>query len=274
MTTIKRTPRYLIALLFLLIFGFPIVWLTYNTFKTLPQFTKDVWSLPRDLYLENYTTVLLESSIPRYYLNSIIVSSASVTGLTLFAAMAGYIFARVRFRGREAIFYFLLAGMMIPVHVTLIPVYLMLRDLNLLDTYWALIFPYIGFGLPVSIFILRGFFKEMPLELEEAARIDGCSIAGIFWRIMLPLARPAITTVVIFNLVNTWNGFLFALTFLNTEEKRTLPLGIMEFSGTMGTLDYPLVFTGLALATIPILIVYFIAQRQIIKGLMAGALKG
>ncbi len=274
MKTIKLIPQYLIAIIFLLIFGFPLVWMFYNTFKTTPELTANVWALPYRLYLENYRRVILESGIPQYYVNSIIVSVASVTGLTLFAAMAGYIFARVRFRGREAIFYFFLAGMMVPVHVTLIPVYTMLRSLKMLDTFWALIFPYIGFGLPVSIFILRGFFSEIPLEMEEAARIDGCSIAGIFWRIMLPLARPAITTVVIFNLVSTWNEFLFALTFLNSPDRRTLPLGVREFSDAMGSLNFSMVFTGLTLAALPILIVYFLAQRQIIKGLMAGALRG
>lgn len=274
MKRIFSIPQYLVSLAFLLIFGFPLVWMFYNTFKTTPELTANVWALPHRLYLENYRRVILESGIPRYYVNSIVVSVISVTGLTLFSAMAGYIFARVRFRGREAIFYFFLAGMMIPVHVTLIPVYTMLRSLKMLDTFWALIFPYIGFGLPVSIFILRGFFSEIPLELEEAARIDGCSLAGIFWRIMLPLARPAITTVIIFNLVNTWNEFLFALTFLNTPDRRTLPLGVREFADSLGSLNFSMVFTALTLAAVPILIVYFLAQRQIIKGLMAGALKG
>ena len=269
-----RIVLYSIALLFLAIFGFPLVWMVYTTFKSMPEITRGVWSLPSKLDFQNYQTVLSRSNLPRYYLNSIIVSVVSVGALTLLSAMAGFVFARVWFRGINALFTLFLAGMMIPIHITLIPVYIMLRDLGLLSTLWALIFPYVGFGLPLSIFILRGFFAELPIELEDAARIDGCSTAGVFWRIMLPLARPAIVTVIIVNLVNTWNEYLFALTFIHDEKHRTLPLGLAEFEGVQGAMNINLVFTALTLAVVPVLIVYFLAQRQLIRGLTAGAVKG
>jgi raffinose/stachyose/melibiose transport system permease protein len=270
----NKTLLYLVAILFLLIFGSPLVWMIYTTFKTMPEITRSVWALPSSLNPKNYEIVLSRSNLPRYYVNSIVVSTISVGALTLLSAMAGFVFARIPFRGSNAMFILFLAGMMIPIHITLIPVYIMLRDLGLLSTLWALIFPYVGFGLPLSIFILRSFFAELPVELEDAARIDGCSTAGIFWRIMLPLARPAIVTVIIVNLVNTWNEYLFALTFIHKGEYRTLPLGLAEFEGAQGALNIDLVFTALTLAALPVLVVYFLAQRQILSGLTAGALKG
>lgn len=272
--SINRTLLYLVALIFLVTFGFPLVWMIYTTFKTMPEITRNVWALPSSLDFQNYQTVLSRSNLPRYYLNSIIVSVVSVGSLTLLSAMAGFVFARVWFRGINALFNLFLAGMMIPIHITLIPVYVMLRNLGLFNTLWALILPYVGFGLPLSIFILRSFFAELPSELEDAARIDGCTTAGVFWRIMLPLSRPAIITVIIVNLVNTWNEYLFALTFIHDEEYRTLPLGLAEFEGVQGAMNINLVFTALTLAVLPMLVVYFIAQRQFISGLMAGALKG
>jgi len=201
------------------------------------------------------------------------VTAVSVAGIVAGSTMAGFVTARLRFPGRDPIFYFFLAGMMIPVHVTLIPVFVMLRTVRLLDTYWAMILPYIAFQLPVSVFIMRGFFREIPFELEDAARIDGCSTLSIFRQIMLPLARPAIATVVIYNSVYVWNELVFALTFIHSPRYRTIPLGLMDFTGQYAV-DFALTFTALSIATLPLFIIYFLAQKQIIRGLTAGALKG
>jgi len=269
----EQAVRYGFALLYLVIAAYPLVWLFYSSLKTMPEFYADVFALPKRLDLDNYVHIWSGVRFPRYYLNSLLVTSTSVAGILTFSTMAGYVFARLRFRLREPLFYFFLAGMMIPVQVTLIPVFIMLRSIGLLDTYLAMILPYISFQLPVSIFIMRSFFKEIPVELEDAARIDGCSVSAIFWRIMLPLARPAIGTVIIYNFFHVWNELIFALTFTNTPSYRTLPVGLMDFVGQF-EVDLAYMFAALSSATVPLLIVYFFAQKQIIRGLTAGAVKG
>jgi raffinose/stachyose/melibiose transport system permease protein len=265
--------RYGLLFACLLVAVFPLIWLFYSSFKTIPEIAGNAFALPKSLRFDNYIAIWTGGRFPLYYLNSILVSSVSVVGIVTFSSMAGYVFARLHFRWREPLFYFFLAGMMIPVQVTLIPTFIMLRNLRQLDSYQAMILPYIAFGLPVSIFIMRGFLREIPVELEDAARMDGCSTSGIFWRVMVPLARPAIATIVIYNFFHVWNELLFALTFINNPKYRTIPLGLMDF---MGQYDVNLAFTFAALtsAILPLLIVYFFAQRQIISGLTTGAVKG
>jgi raffinose/stachyose/melibiose transport system permease protein len=265
--------KYGFLLTYLVIAVFPLIWLFYNSLKTMPEIMNSTFTLPQSFNLENYVEIWTGGSFPRYYLNSIIVSIVSVAGIVVLSTMSGYVFSRIRFRMREVLFYFFLAGMMIPVQVTLIPNFVMLRNLGQLDSYQAMILPYISFGLPVSIYIMRTFFEELPLELEDAARIDGCSTSGIFWRVMLPLARPAVATIIIYNFLAVWNELIFALTFINDAKYRTIPLGLMDF---VGQYEVNLAFTFAALisAMLPLLIVYFFAQRQIISGLAAGAVKG
>lgn len=265
--------RYGFALSYLVLAAGPLVWLFYNSFKTRQEMAADIFALPASLNLDNYIQIWGGGRFPLYYFNSILVTVVSVACILACSTMAGYIFARLRFRLREPLFYFFLAGMMIPVQVTLIPNFIMLREIGLLDTYLAMILPNIAFQLSVSIFIMRSFFQAIPLELEDAARIDGCAIWRIFWSVMLPLARPAIATVVIFNFFLIWNELVFALTFTSSSTYRTIPLGLMDFVSEYET-DLARTFAGLSSAAVPLLIVYFFAQKQIIKGLTAGAVKG
>lgn len=265
--------KYMLLLAYLAVTTFPLIWLFYNSFKTMPEIMQSAFALPKSINLDNYTKIWMSGRFPRYYLNSILVSTVSVLGIAAFSTMAGYVFSRIRFRMREVLFYFFLGGMMIPVQVTLIPNFVMLRSLKLLDSYPAMILPYIAFGLPVSIYIMRTFFDEIPVELEEAARIDGCSRPGIFWWVMLPLARPAVATIVIYNFFTVWNELIFALTFINNPKYRTIPLGLMDFVGQF-EVNLSYIFAALVSAMLPLLIVYFFAQRQIISGLTAGAVKG
>jgi raffinose/stachyose/melibiose transport system permease protein len=269
----EAAGRYTFALLFSVLATFPLVWLVYSSLKTRQEIFADVFAWPQSFNISNYVRIWTTGNFSHYYANSILVTTVSVLGILAMATMAGYVFARLRFPLREPLFYFFLAGMMIPVQVTLIPNFVRLRDLGLLDTYWAMILPYIAFQLSVSMFIMRSFFEGIPVELEDAARMDGCSTAGIFWRIMLPLARPAIGTVIIYNFFLVWNELIFALTFTNSPTYRTIPLGLMDFVGQFDT-DLGFTFAALSSATVPLLIVYFFAQKQIIKGLTAGAIKG
>jgi raffinose/stachyose/melibiose transport system permease protein len=266
---------YPIAIFFAVIFGYPLVWMVYSSFKPTRELVKDVWALPTDVSFDNYRELLHNDTFLNYYQNNLIVVMVSVPLLTLISAMAAYVFARIKFKGNTLLFYIFLAGTMIPIHVTLIPLYTMMRDLRWLNTLTALIVPFISFNLPVSIFILRDFFSKIPAELEDAARVDGCSSARIFWSIMLPLARPALATVIILSAVAAWNEYLFALTFVGANnEAYTLPLGTLSMVSALGITHFDRMFSVLTMATLPILTFYFFAQREIIKGITAGAIKG
>ena len=264
---------YAFMLLCLFIFAFPLVWLFYSSLKPQKEIFESAFALPKQVNISNLVHIWSSSSFPRYYLNSLFVSSVSVLGILAFSTMAGYVFARIRFKGKEFLYLALIAGMMIPIQVTLVPNFVFLRNLGLLDTYAAMILPYIAFQIPISIFIMRGFFAELPIEMEDAAVVDGCGRKRIFFSIMLPLSKPAVGTITIYNFFAVWNELIFALTFTNSQQYRTIPVGLMDFVGQFET-DYGYIFAALSSASIPLLIVYFFAQKQIIKGLTAGAVKG
>jgi raffinose/stachyose/melibiose transport system permease protein len=267
--------QYAVLLLFAFIFGFPLLWTVYSSFKPTKEIIKSVWSLPTTLSTKGYDAVLANDDFGVFYRNSIILTVVSAPLVTLVSALAAFGFARVRFPGREIFFYLFVMGIVIPVHVTLIPLFILMRDLSLLGSLFSVVLALMAFSLPVSIFILRGFFEQIPIELEEAARIDGVSTFGLFWRIFLPLARPALTTVLILAGVGAWNEFLFTLTFVGiNSDAYTLPLGIATFVKSLGVTYLDRMFAGLTLTVIPILVFYFVMQKQIIKSLTAGALSG
>lgn len=268
-----KTVSYVILILFFLFMAFPLLWLFYSSLKPMQEIYDNVFALPKRVDVSNYLHIWRTSTFPRYYLNSVIVTVISTIGIVILSSLAGFIFGRVQFKGRNTLFFILIAGMMIPVQVTLIPNFILLRELRLFDTYLAMILPYIAFNIPISVFIMRGFFHELPIELEDAACIDGCSLKRICFSIMMPLSMPALSTITIFNFFTVWNELIFALTFTNRQEVRTIPVGVMDFVGQFET-DYGYIFAALSSASIPLLIVYFIGQKRIIAGLTAGAIKG
>jgi raffinose/stachyose/melibiose transport system permease protein len=186
--------------------------------------------------------------------------------------MAAFILARFNFKGNFTIFFIFLLGLMLPLRLAIVPLYLLLRDLNLLDTYTGIILVYTASGLSFSIFILYTFFKNIPNELIESARIEGAHTFQIYYRIMLPLVRPALSTVAIFNFMSIWNDFFFPYIFLNNEEKYTIPVGITSFFGEYTT-DWSLLFAGLTISIVPVIILFLVLSRQFIEGLTAGAVK-
>lgn len=272
--TRSRVLLYAVLAVFLIVTGYPLVWMIYTAFKPEPEIVQNVWSLPRQPTMDNLRKAWSSAGFLRAYLNSAIVSAAAGLLAVALASVTAYAFARMRFRGKEALFYLFMAGMMIPIHVTLIPLNHLMgaRGLGIRDTYLALIGPYVGFALPISIFILRGFFEQVPRELEDAARIDGCSSWGVFRHVALPAARPALATVIVFNFVTMWNEFVFALTFISAPKLQTLPLALYQFSDQAG-IFIARTCAALTLGVLPLLLVYFIAQKHIIRGLTAGALK-
>jgi len=270
---IQTVVKVFILGVFFIFMAFPLIWLFYSAFKPMQEIYENVFALPKHVDITNFLHIWGSRNFPRYYMNSVLVTTTSTVGIVLLSSLAGFIFGRVRFKSRELLFMFLIAGMMIPVQVTLIPNFILLRTMDLFDTYLAMILPYIAFNVPVSVFIMRGFFQDLPVELEDAAAIDGCSLKRIFFSIMMPLSVPALSTILIFNFFTVWNELIFALTFTNRQEVRTIPVGIMDFVGQFET-DYGFIFAALASASIPLLVVYFFSQKKIIKGLTAGAIKG
>ena len=225
------------------------------------------------IHPENYPAAWVATKIGQLYWNSIYISTSAMVLTVAVSALAGYGLGRLHFFGRGAIYALILVGLTIPLQIALIPLFINLKTLSLLNTPFALIGPYTGFGIAFGTYIMKGFFEELPRELEEAARIDGANDLRIFWQIMLPLTRPALATISIFLFLQNWNEFLFALTFITDSAMRTLPTGIYALISSEFYGNYPLLAAALVLFSLPVLALYFIFQQQFIEGLTAGALK-
>jgi raffinose/stachyose/melibiose transport system permease protein len=271
--SLSLLARYLVAVLVALIVLIPLLAAGLNGFKTNAEVQLHPFSLPRTWRLDNFAGILHSSSFWRQLSNSTVVMLATALGVVVLASMAAFVFARMRFRGRELLFNFFTLGLMFPLAVAILPLYITLRQASLVDTLWGVILPQVAFGLPGNILILRGFFSTIPPELDEAAAIDGCTPAGFFLRVVLPLMRPALAAVVVLTMVASWNAFLLPLLVLNKETLYTLPLGIMQYQGQFGT-DWSKVLAFVTLSLVPTIGFYLLAERQIIAGLTAGAVKG
>jgi raffinose/stachyose/melibiose transport system permease protein len=242
--------------------------------KTNPEVHTNLFGLPQEWVWENYVHVITTTRVPRFILNSAWISAVTVIGVIGLALPAGFAFGQLKFKGNYALFMLLLAGIMIPGQTTILPLFLQMKRLNLIDTPWAMIIPYIAAGLPFATFLLRGFFRSLPEELFDAAIVDGASIYQVFWHVMMPLTRPAISTLIVFYFMWTWNEFLWALLVMNRDAYKTITVGIYTSYQNQYMFDWPLMTTGLVIVTAPIILVYLIFQRQFIAGLTAGALKG
>lgn len=229
--------------------------------------------IPKSIQLSNYVEAWKSADFPRLFGNSIIVTGGSVLITVGLALLAGYAFARLRFTGSRGLYYMFLLGMTIPVQVCLVPLFMTLRKFHLLSTYYGIGGVYVAFGLPFATFILTGFFRTLPHELEDAAKIDGCSTFGAFRRIMLPLAKPGIATVSIFLSAYYWNEFVLAVTFLQKESVHTVPVGLQVFYGQYFTY-YNLLAAALTISMLPVVAIYLVFQKQFVRGLTAGAIKG
>ncbi len=268
----KSVFLYVFALLLLIFTGYPLLYMISTALKTQSNFYEEPFAIFSAFTLENFK-VVFEMGLTGYFWNSIVVTVVSVLLVMLFAALASYPLSRMKFRLNKFIFILFIAGMMLPIHATLIPVFKLSQNLGLYDSLWALFGPYIAFSLPVSIFILTQFMREIPKSIEEAATIDGCSHFGIFWRIILPMLTPALMTVLIYNFIHLWNEFIFALVLISSPENMTLPLGLQDFKGEF-SVNIPGLMAALTLASLPMLLVYLFAQEKVVKGLAGGSVKG
>ena len=272
----KRRSRsvlhHAVLILFAIIAIYPIFVSWITALRPASEVMQNPFGLPTSLYTDNITKAWVQGRFGKYFLNSIIMTVPSVLGVVVLSALAGYGIARFKFRGRIFMFYVILLGLTVPFQSVMIPLYYQLLQMGLLGGYLAVILPSIAFGLPFGIFLMQSFFEDLPHELSDAARVDGCSEFRIFYSIMLPLARPAFSTLIVFQFMRSWNEFVMPLLYLQDEAKRPIPLGLMFFQGAY-TRDIGLISAGVALSTIPVIIVYLVFQRQFVKGLTAGAVK-
>ena len=270
-----RTALHLVLVLYSIIVVYPMAWLLLASFKSSRELFERPWGLPASPHWENFAKAWTEAGIGHYFLNSVFVTAVSMFFILFIGSMAAYALARFPFRGSGAIHSIFMSGMMFPVFLGIVPLFLLLRNLGMWNNYFGLITVYVAYSLSFTVFILTGFFRTLPHELAEAGLIDGCSHFTVFWRIMLPLAKPGLVAAGIFNFFGIWNEYPLALVIIADSNLRTLPLGIANLLMVQHyETDWGALFAGLVIVMIPVLIVYLLFQRQITEGLTAGAIKG
>lgn len=269
---LRRVLLYIVLILIAVIMVVPFLWMLSTSLKTQYDAVKipPVW-IPDPPQWENYVRLFTEQPMFQFMLNTIKIVFFVVLGQLFFSSLAAYSFARISFKGRNVVFFFYIATLMVPGQVTMIPTYLMFAKAGLTDNHLALILP--AFFSAFGVFLLRQFFMSLPRELEEAAEIDGCNPFMTYWRIMLPLVVPAMLTLGVFTLMNTWNDYMGPLIYLSSPEKYTMTLGIAYFKGVYTT-QWNLVMAGSIVSVVPILIAYLCAQKYFIEGIAFSGVKG
>ncbi|WP_089105612.1 carbohydrate ABC transporter permease [Streptomyces hyaluromycini] len=271
--TVRTLPLHLVLVVVGALMVVPLLYALLSGFKTTGELSRNPVGLPESWVTSNYTGILGTGTFWRLVGNSTLIAIATTVLVVAVSALAAFSFARFAFRGREVLFTVFTMGLMFPFAVAALPLFLLLRSMNLLDNPLGVILPQAAFGLPMTIIILRGFFREIPGELEEAATLDGCGPFAFFWRILLPMARPALGTVSVLAVVTSWNNFFLPLLVFTDPKWWTIPVGVQQFQGQYST-DTARVFAYLVLAMVPALAFYSVAERQLVGGLTAGATKG
>ena len=269
---LKNTVLYIILGVVGFTMVIPLLWMISVSLKAQSEvFAINFTWIPSPARWQNYVNAWASAPFARFYFNSVYIAIFTTAGQVLTSAMAAYAFARLNFKGRDNLFFAYLATMMIPGSVTMIPVFILIKMLHLVDTYTALILP--GMFSAFGTFMLRQFFMGLPKELEEAAKIDGCSLFGIFWRIILPLSKPALATITTLTFMGSWGNFMWPLIVTTSEEMKTLPIGLLSFQGMFGT-DWTLLMAASVIVLLPVILVFVFNQRYFIEGIQMGAVKG
>jgi raffinose/stachyose/melibiose transport system permease protein len=268
-----RVVLYMVLALLSLTALYPLIWMGYTSLKTNTQISMDPLALPAELHFENYAAAWRTARIGQYFFNSVFVCAVSIVLTILISSLAASVLAKFRFRGRDAIYTSFIFGMLIPLQSLLVPLFILMRGLGLLDSLWSLILAYTAFGLPISVFVLENFIAALPDAILEAALIDSCPVHKVFSSIILPMSRPAVATVIIINFLNNWKDFSFSLVFISQEAKKTLPLGLYNFLGAE-TSNYSGLTAALVIASVPTIILYLFMQEQVISGVTTGAIRG
>ena len=251
---------------------FPLLWMVGSALKTQSTVFSDMSIIPKNPVWANFYIAWTKGGFGVYFLNSVLYTASVVIGIIIISSLAAFAFSRLKFPGKNVIFYMFLAAMMIPLPGSFVPLYVLMTKLNLVNTRIGYILCMINVGLSFSIYLLKTFFDKMPSSLEDAARIDGCSKFGIWWNMALPLAKPAIAVIVIFNSLNVWNEYILATLIFSSKSLMPLQRGLMIFQGTYIT-EYPLLMAGMTITILPIILICIFMQKYIIKGITAGAVE-
>lgn len=263
----------ILALFWTVITVLPFIFMVLNSFKEkFEMLVKGIFQLPDHFQFDNFKEVL-QGNFFLYVKNSVVVLVVSLLLLLFISACAAYPLSRFQFKLNSVIYGIIVACMSIPMHITLIPVFKMTKNIGLYDSIWALVGPYVAFGIPISVFILTGFMKGIPKDIEEAAAIDGCNKYRMFFTIILPLSKAGLSTLAIYNGVTMWNEFSFAYTLTQSPAARTLPLAVWDFQGQY-SMNTPMIMAVLTLTILPLIILYVVMQDKLVKGMTAGAVKG
>ncbi|MFP7485498.1 carbohydrate ABC transporter permease [Priestia filamentosa] len=256
---------------YFLIIAYPLLWMVMSSFKSTEGIFTNSWSLPETWLVENYVAAW-ESGISSYFLNSVIVTGLSCILTVFVSALGAYGLSRFEFKGKTFILVICLGGLMLSPQVSLIPLYNIIQKLGLYNTHWALILPYVAYRIPLTILLIRAYFLSIPKELEEAARLDGCTSIGILFRIFIPMSVPILLTTTILTAYYTWNEFMFAIIFIDDDSLRTIPAGLMQFRDALQT-DWGVLLAGLTISAAPIVILFLFMQKYFIRGIASGSVK-
>ena len=269
-----NAPLAVIVGLLLVVVIYPLVWLLQSSFKTTVEFaTQPTWALPKGFAWQNYVQAW-NSGMGIYFLNSILAVFPSLFLILAISVSAAFALEVMTWRLRNPVLLLFLAGIMVPLQLVLLPLFTIYFQASLIDTRWALIITYTAFGLPLSVFLMAGFFKSVPREVMEAAVLDGASIYKVFYRVALPMVANGLVTIALVQFFFLWNDLLFTLTFISSDSNRTIQTGLLNFTGQYGQVDWGPTFAAISLAVIPTLILYLVLNQQVIKGLASGSLKG
>lgn len=247
---------------------YPLLWMVFSSFKDNREVFDSPWGLPGQMRWHNFVQAG-DAGVIRYFTNSVIVTSASILTTTIFSAWAAYGLVRLKIPFGGSVLMLLLGGLMLAPTVALIPLFGLLQDLRIYDTYWALIVLYTAFRIPFTTFLIRAYMVDLSPEVDEAAKIDGASPAQTFWKIILPMCRPILVSAALLQALFAWNEFVFALVFISSGENKTLPVGLMDMQSRLLT-DWPVQFAGLTMAALPMIVLFLIGQRQFLRGLSDG----
>ena len=260
----------LIILAILIIY--PMFWIVMSSFKDYNGIFKDVWGLPKEWLFENYKTAW-DRGISNYFINSLIVSAGTIAGVVVLTTFAAFGICQLKNKLASVCFLAIMGGLLLSPQVCLLPLYMLLKNMGIKNTYAALIIPYIAFRIPVSVMLIRSFFIGIPKDLEESALIDGASLFQIYRKIYLPLSKPIVSTVVIMTAYYAWNEFVFATMFIDSSQRQTIPVGLMVFSDGLMT-NWGVVMAGMVIACLPIIVLFIVMQKSFIRGITAGSVKG
>lgn len=270
-----RMIFYFILLLILIYQIYPIIWMVITSFKSPSDVqSRSTFLLPDPVFLENYINAIRKSDLLLYFKNSIIITFITLVLIIVLSSFAAFAIEILRFKYSKLVLSYFLLGITIPIHITLIPLFIIYRNLGLLNTYISLVLPQVGFALPIAIYMFTAFYRFIPKELLEAAIADGATVPRIFFSVYFPLSKNSVATVVTINFISVWNELIFSNTFITSPVMKTIPVGLKDFVGEYGKVDWGATFAAVTLTLLPIMIIYFIFNKNIVAGMTVGAVKG